>query len=141
MSIHGPQTPAALRVLLNFNSFQDAPRTTAFAVLQTPIPYPPTLPKPPPSTSLHPASPPPTRPPPPCPPACSSVTSAVRPLPASLGVASEVKLANAGCQLPSARRHAGCGGGFGGWAGRGLEGRAAGAAGWVQVLAAPPPPP
>ena len=47
-----------------------------------------------------------------CSPSCSSVASAVLPEPTALGVASDVKLANdvkladAGCHDPSARRHA-----------------------------------
>jgi hypothetical protein len=43
------------------------------------------------------------------PPSCSSVSSAVLPLPSWSGVARLVKLACAGTQLPSDLRHAGCG--------------------------------
>lgn len=43
-----------------------------------------------------------------CPPSCSSVSSAVLPLPSWLGVARLVKLAYAGCHLPSGWRQAGC---------------------------------
>ncbi len=42
-------------------------------------------------------------------PSCSSVMSAVLPLPTASGEARDVKLAALGTQVPSARRHAGCG--------------------------------